>query len=81
MRRTDFCREQSLKITAFDYWRRKLKTPKPDEKQLIAVGKVSGSLRPPTVHLRIGQRFILEFREDIGEETLGKLLSVFRDIT
>ena len=78
-RRSDFCREENLKVSAFDYWRRKLRTPKPMGKPLIEVGTVSERQRPPMVGLKIGQRYTLEFREDIGEEHLRRILNVLRD--
>ena len=82
-RRSDYCRERNLKVTAFDYWRRKLLTPvKGNESRLVRLNPAEGlrAQRPAIMQLKVGQRYALEFREDIGEAQLLKVLKILRDL-
>lgn len=81
-RRIDFCREQNLKVTAFDYWRRKLLTPvNGSENRLVRLSPVNfRPTRAGIIQLKVGQRYTLEFQEDIGAAQLLKVLKILRDV-
>ena len=82
-RRIDFCRDRKLKVTAFDYWHRKLLSPvKSSDKRFVrlALAEKLRSARTGSIQLKMGQRYTLEFQEDIGEAHLLKVLKVLRDL-
>ncbi len=82
-RRIDFCRDRKLKVTAFDYWRRKLLSPvKGSVKRFVRIVPSENlrSSRGGIIQLKVGQRYTLEFQEDIGEAHLMKILKVLLDL-
>ena len=82
-RRSDFCRKRKLKVTAFDYWRRKLVSPlKGRVKRFVrlALPENLRSAGAGIIQLKVGQRYTLEFQEDISEVYLLKVLKVLRQL-
>jgi hypothetical protein len=82
-RRIDFCRDRKLKVTAFDYWRRKLLSPVESSDSRLVRLEPAEILRPARsgiIQLKVGQRYTLEFQEDIGATHLLKVLKVLRDL-
>jgi len=72
LKRQDFCRAKSLKLSTFDYWRARLKKTAAEEPAVVRVATVKRLADP--IRIRIDEQIVVELNGDAGEEQLRRVL-------
>lgn len=78
--RTAYCSQNNLRLTTFDYWRKKLRDPTGQVKfvQVPAPGRLS--IDSSGIRLIVNQQYLIEVENGFCPSTLSQLIKVVQEL-